>query len=88
MPKRPELNTQQAGSLFTDTSKLAHHEKPKPPAPKSVRLSADDLTRVEAAAERLGLTTHALMHYAIMYFLKDYEAGKIPIETKPTLPDL
>ena len=44
-----------------------------------VYLSREDVERLDAVCEELGVTNHALMQWAMMDFLNRYEAG----EAKP-----
>jgi len=59
----------------------------KAPSASGVYLSRKDKARVEAAADDLGVTVHALMQYAIMDFVGRYEAGEVKprLETQPVL---
>jgi len=46
-----------------------------------VYLSREDVERLDAICEELGVTTHALMQWAMLDFLNRYETG----EAKPKL---
>jgi len=52
-----------------------------------VYLSREDVKRLDAICDELGVTNHALMQYAILDFLNRYEAGeaKPKIATQPVL---
>jgi len=59
---------------------------PEPEAPKkkqqykpvSVGLTAEELTRLMAIAAELGQPRHAVLKYAVIDFIKRYEAGERP----------
>jgi len=55
--------------------------------PISVYVSPGDKIRVEAVANELGVSRHALMQYAVLDFVARYEAGeaKPKIATQPVL---
>ena len=55
----------------------------KAPTATGVYLSRKDKARVEAVAEELDVTVHALMQWAIMDFIARYEAG----EAKPRMQE-
>lgn len=57
---------------------------------RGVGLKISEWAELEKIAGDLGLTLHAVSVYAMKYFLKQYQAGKIKPETKrtQTLPDL
>lgn len=52
-------------------------EKPKY-MPVSVGLSPEQLTRLMAIAHELGQPRHAILKYAVIDFIKRYEAGERP----------
>jgi hypothetical protein len=56
-------------------------DKPKKPTPASVYLRKDVRAEVEKIAEAEGLSVHAVMAYAVSYFVRQYKAGKAKIET-------
>jgi hypothetical protein len=89
--KRPSLDAQEAAGLFRKTEPDPNIEvKLKQPNPVSVKLTADELARLDAIADELRIKRHALMRYAILYFLSQYDSGAIPFEqeTKKTLKGL
>ena len=59
----------------------------KQPYPQGVYLSWKDKARLEAIADELGVNNHAVMQYAILDFLKRYEAGEVKpkLITQPVL---
>jgi hypothetical protein len=57
--------------------------------PVSVYLSMDEKQTIETIAAALGVNRHALLKYAVSYFVKEYEAGKIkPKTTTQTITTL
>lgn len=44
--------------------------------------------RLDEIAAELGQTRHWVAQYAIRKFVRDYEAGEIKTETRPSLPGL
>lgn len=46
--------------------------------PVSIGLSAEEVTRLEEIAEELGQTRHAVMKYAVIDFVRRYDAGERP----------
>lgn len=62
--------------------------EPEKTTPRGVHLSAGELARLDEIAGELGIKRHALLRYAVMYFIQQYDSGAIPIESKPTLKPL
>jgi hypothetical protein len=54
----------------------------KKPVPTSVYLRKDLRAEVEKIAEVEGVTVHAIMAYGISYFVRQYKAGKVKLETE------
>lgn len=52
-----------------------------------VYLNREDVGRLDSICEELGVTTHALMQWAMLDFLSRYEAGEVhpPMETQVVL---
>jgi len=52
--------------------------------PVSVYLPDHEREYIEALAERLGVSRHAVMQFGVKYFIAQHRAGKVevPIETK------
>lgn len=52
--------------------------------PISVYLTQPERDYIEALAERLGVSRHALMQFGVRYFIAQHRAGEIeiPVETK------
>mgnify|MGYP001058959558 CR=1 FL=1 len=67
----------------TEVTKKTDPEKDRPNV-HSVYLRNYVRDAIFEIAEDLGVTRHAVLQYAIDYFLQDYKAGKIEIETKTT----
>ena len=49
----------------------------KPPQARGVYLSRKDKARINAIAEELGVTVHSLMQWAVLDFMKRYDAGEV-----------
>jgi len=47
------------------------------PRSLGVYLKNEDLKRLDAICDELGVNTHALMQWAMLEFLKRYEAGEV-----------
>lgn len=79
------------GSLFADLvggePKAAEAVPGKAPGvrqrnkPVSIYLSLDEKQTLETIADKLGVNRHALLKFAVMYFVKEYEAGNIKPKT-------
>lgn len=84
MAKRPSLDTQAEAARITQRTEPipAPAEQPKAPKPTSVKLTAAELARLDLAAQEMGVKRHAALRYAVMYFLNQFEAGEIPLETE------
>ena len=53
-----------------------------------VGLRESEWQQIEAIADEMGITKHAVAAYALRYFLKSYTAGEIQTSTKRSLPDM
>jgi len=73
---KPTITNLNLSSPFTKTE-----QKPKKAGkvnPVSVGLSKETLDQLQTIAEELDQTRHALIKYAVMDFIKRYEAGERP----------
>jgi len=52
--------------------------------PVSVYLTRTEREYIEALADRLGVSRHALMQFGVRYFIAQHRAGEVevPVETK------
>lgn len=77
-------------SIFakTDQAGSETREASGPTVTQGVGLKASEWAEIEDIADELGQTRHAIAAYALRYFLKQYQAGAIQPEQKPTLPEL
>jgi hypothetical protein len=57
-------------------------EPKKKPVPTSVYLRKEVRAEVEKIAEAEGVTVHAIMAYGISFFVRQYKAGKVKLETE------
>jgi hypothetical protein len=51
-----------------------------------VGLKASEWRELEKIAQEAGVKTHAVLAYAVRYFLKDHRAGKIKSQAKKIQP--
>ena len=89
MAKRSGLDPKESAGLFSKTES----EQPQAQTTDEVKSSGVGLResewqQIEAIAEEMGITKHAVAAYALRYFLKSYDAGEIKTETKPSLPGM
>lgn len=84
--KQPTVNT----NLFAKTGtpeqamldpEAEKAEKEKKRRPIGVYLRVGTRAKVDKIAEKEGLSRHALLAYAVAYFVREYEAGKVKIKT-------
>ncbi len=54
--------------------------------PIGVGLKENEVERLDAVSEETGFTRHALMRYAVRYFLKQYEDGNLQLKEAPPKP--
>ena len=57
-------------------------EPKKKPTPASVYLRKEVRAEVEKIAEAEGVSVHAIMAYGVSYFIRQYKAGKVKLETE------
>ena len=60
--------------------------KPDPVKAWGVGLRTSEWERIRAIAKTLDMNPHELAVWALRDFLARYEAGEIPLQTKPSLP--
>ena len=58
------------------------------PGPKGVRLTREEIAQVKKIADELGLTEHAIMHYAVRHFLAQWAKGWRPKISKKVVKEL
>ena len=78
------------GNIFKKTTTAPAEGKPeeKPkPTPYGVYLDEDMRRDMEKIREKTGMNNHALLQFAIKYFIQQYNAGKIQV-TKKTINTL
>jgi hypothetical protein len=71
--------------LFERTETAAQNtaeEKAKLRRPIGVYVRKDVRIAVEQIAKTEGLSRHAILSYAVSYFVRQYKAGKVKIETE------
>ena len=61
---------------------MTKEEKAKLRRPIGVYLRKDARIAIEEIAEEENLTRHAILAYAVSYFVRQYKAGKVKIEKK------
>lgn len=54
--------------------------------PIGVGLKEHEVERLDTVAGETGFTRHALMRYAVRYFLKQYEDGNLELREAPPKP--
>lgn len=69
-------------SVFAKTTKPKKEVKQKP---VSIGLSVEEVTRLEEIAKELGQSRHAVMKYAVVDFVRRYDAGERPKTKKITV---
>ena len=68
---------------------LTKEEKEALRRPVGIYLRRDVRTAIEEIADKEGLTRHAILSYAVSYFIRQYRAGKVKIEKQQkTTPNL
>ena len=82
MPMTMNMDNMPRGKKTSVTRKTAA-DKDRPNV-HSVYLKNHVRDAIYDIAEDLGVSRHAILQYAIDYFLEDYLAGKIEIETRTT----
>jgi hypothetical protein len=50
------------------------------PRPVGVYLSISEKNTIDNIAKEKGFASHAVLKYAVLYFLKEYQAGRIQLE--------
>ena len=90
MAKRKGLDPQESAGLFSKTEGEQQPQAQPKDEVKShgVGLRESEWLQIEAIADEMGITKHAVAAYALRYFLKSYNAGEIKTETKPSLPGM
>jgi hypothetical protein len=73
-----------SGSESTEDPELTKEEKAKLRRPIGLFLRKDVRKEVELIADEEDLNRHALLSYAISYFIRQYRAGKVKIEKEQT----
>ena len=90
MTKRAELDPKKAADIYSKTeSETDPQGQPKDEVKShGVGLRESEWQQIEAIADEMGITKHAVAAYALRYFLKSYDAGEIKTETKQSLPGI
>lgn len=66
----------------TETAPAEGAKKSGKRRPLGLYLRNDVLAEVQAIAEENGQAVHGIVTYAVTYFVKQYRAGKVKIETE------
>jgi hypothetical protein len=75
--------------LFKKTAPEGFQEQPADPVKSfGIGLRVSEWEHLEQIAEQLGETRHAVCLWALRDFMRRFEAGEIPVQTKKTLPGL
>ena len=77
MVKRVKAEDEQLSELFAPAEEVAEEKKSRV---RGIYLSNSDRERADKAAGELGLTLNSLLKFAVRFFLKEYEAGRIKFE--------
>lgn len=80
--KKPDMT-----DIFAKTE-AAQEEKADPVSPRGIGLRKSEWERLDRIGAEMGSNAHALAAWAIRDFLRRYEAGELPTQTRPTLPGL
>ena len=75
--KRPSMT-----DLFTKTETAPGEKKTGKRRPLGLYLRNDVIAEVESIADENGQAVHGIITYAVSYFIKQYRAGKVKIETE------
>ena len=68
--------------LFTKTETAPGEKKTGKRRPLGLYLRNDVIAEVESIADENGQAVHGIITYAVSYFIKQYRAGKVKIETE------
>lgn len=90
-PKHAEVDPQKTADLFAKTAPESAPEQaaplpvkaPDPVTSRGVGLRASEWKRMEEIAGELGMKPGSLAAFALRFFLRSYERGEVPIESKP-----
>ena len=78
MPKTMNMGNMPKGKK-TEVTKKTDPEQDRPNV-FSVYLKDHERDELFGIKEKLGVNSHAIMKYAILYFLQEYRAGKVEVE--------
>jgi len=81
MVKDTMKNVSQPSRKSTQVTEKTEDKPPKN-TPISVYLTKEEREYIEALADRLGVSRHAILQFGVRYFIDQYRAGEIEIETK------
>ena len=89
MAKRAELDPKESAGLFSKTeSEQPQDDRSDPIVASGIGLRESEWVKIDEISSAMGIKKHAVTVYAVRYFLKDWEAGKIKTETRQSLPGL